>query len=186
MCMYRDTSEKWGLSYTNPDKWGQSYTFAWKKGANHILGSAEKGDAHPYYAIYRKLPLPLPAPPPPPPRPHPPPRRDSDCRGLQVNESREVTVKIGLLMKTVFDNLSKLSEMLNTIFWAYFFEHVPHLQSICNVLGCLKRKYWFVYSLDCLLLLLFSCMCLFVYFFSLPLFFVCLFVCLFCQMSWSI
>ena len=26
MCMYRDTSEKWGLSFTYPEKLGQSYT----------------------------------------------------------------------------------------------------------------------------------------------------------------
>ena len=60
-------SEKWGLSHRNPEKSGHSYTFCWKKGANHIPGSAEKGairHAHPYYAIYRKLPPPPPPPPP--------------------------------------------------------------------------------------------------------------------------
>ena len=58
MCMYWDTSEKWGLSYTYPEKQGQSYTFCWKKGADHILGSAEKGairHAHPYYAYIESI-----------------------------------------------------------------------------------------------------------------------------------
>ena len=41
---YTGMSEKWGLSHTNQEKWGQSYTFCWKKGANHIPGSAEKED----------------------------------------------------------------------------------------------------------------------------------------------
>ena len=65
MCMHRDTSEKWGLSYTNPEKWGQSYTFCWKKGPIIYLAALKKGairHAHPYYAIYRKL-HPLPTPP---------------------------------------------------------------------------------------------------------------------------
>ena len=35
--------KKWGLSYRNLEKLGHSYTFCWKKGANHIPGSAEKG-----------------------------------------------------------------------------------------------------------------------------------------------
>ena len=53
-----------------PKLW--SYTFCCKKGAKHIPYSPEKGDirhAHPYYAIYRKLPSPLPLPPPPTPFP---------------------------------------------------------------------------------------------------------------------
>ena len=59
MCMYQDTSEKWGLSYTNPEKWGQS--FAEKKGLIIYSATLKKGailHAQPYYAIYRKLPLP--------------------------------------------------------------------------------------------------------------------------------
>ena len=39
----RDVGKKWGLSHTNEEKSGQSYTFSWKRGANHIRGSAEKG-----------------------------------------------------------------------------------------------------------------------------------------------
>ena len=35
--------KKWGLSHRNPEKSGHSYTFCWKKGANHIPGSTEKG-----------------------------------------------------------------------------------------------------------------------------------------------
>ena len=42
-CAYTRLSEKWGLSHRNPEKNGHSYTFCWKKGANHIPGSAEKG-----------------------------------------------------------------------------------------------------------------------------------------------
>ena len=58
MCMFRDTSEKWGLSYTNQEKWGQSYTFCLKKGPIKYLTALKKGgySVHPYYAIYRKLP----------------------------------------------------------------------------------------------------------------------------------
>ena len=64
---YTGMSEKWGLSHTNQENSGQLqvYTFRWKKGANHIPGSAEKGairHAHQYYAIYRKLPSPTPRP----------------------------------------------------------------------------------------------------------------------------
>ena len=40
--IYQDV-RKWGLSHTNPEKSDHSYTFCWKKGANHIPGSAEKG-----------------------------------------------------------------------------------------------------------------------------------------------
>ena len=40
-------SEKWGLSHTKQEKTGQSYTFCWKKRANHIPGSAEKGGHYP-------------------------------------------------------------------------------------------------------------------------------------------
>ena len=36
-------SEKLGLSHRNQEKLGHSYTFSWKKGANHIPGSAENG-----------------------------------------------------------------------------------------------------------------------------------------------
>ena len=57
MCMYRDTSEKWGLSYTNPEKWGQSYTFAVKRGLIIYLAALKNGaiwHARPYYAIYGK------------------------------------------------------------------------------------------------------------------------------------
>ena len=45
ICAYTRMSEKWGLSHRNPEKSGHSYTctFYWKKGANHIPGSAEKG-----------------------------------------------------------------------------------------------------------------------------------------------
>ena len=43
ICIYTKLSEKWGLSHRNPEKSGHSYTFYWKKGANHIPGSAEKG-----------------------------------------------------------------------------------------------------------------------------------------------
>ena len=43
ICAYTRMSEKWGLSYRNPEKLGHSYTFCWKKGVNHIPGSAEKG-----------------------------------------------------------------------------------------------------------------------------------------------
>ena len=43
ICAYTRMSEKWGLSHRNPEKWGHSYTFCWKKGANHIPGSPEKG-----------------------------------------------------------------------------------------------------------------------------------------------
>ena len=43
ICAYTRMSEKWGLSHRNPEKSGHSYTFCWKKGANHIPGSAEKG-----------------------------------------------------------------------------------------------------------------------------------------------
>ena len=71
--MYRDTSEKWDLLYTNPEKWRQSYIFSKKKGGggggegagtNRILASAEKGShsartsilCHAIYIyIYRKL-----------------------------------------------------------------------------------------------------------------------------------
>ena len=69
ICAYTRMSEKWGLSHRNPEKSGHSYTFCWKNEANHIPGSAEKGGirhAHPYYAIYRKLPARSPQPPPPP------------------------------------------------------------------------------------------------------------------------
>ena len=49
--MHRDTSEKLGLSYTNPEKWGQSYNFAWKKrGLIIYLTALKKGairHAHP-------------------------------------------------------------------------------------------------------------------------------------------
>ena len=41
--VYTKLSEKWGFSHRNPEKSGHSYTFYWKKGANHIPGSAEKG-----------------------------------------------------------------------------------------------------------------------------------------------
>ena len=43
ICAYTRMSEKWGLSHRNPEKSGHSYTFCWKKGPNHIPGSAEKG-----------------------------------------------------------------------------------------------------------------------------------------------
>ena len=43
ICAYTRMSEKWGLSHRNPEKSGNSYTFCWKKGANHIPSSAEKG-----------------------------------------------------------------------------------------------------------------------------------------------
>ena len=45
ICAYTRMSEKWGLSDRNPEKSGHSYTytFCWKKGANHIPGSAVKG-----------------------------------------------------------------------------------------------------------------------------------------------
>ena len=59
MCAYARMSEKWDLLHRNPEKSGHSCTFCCKKGASHIPGSAEKGGhlhAHPYYAIYRKLP----------------------------------------------------------------------------------------------------------------------------------
>ena len=66
---YTGMSEKWGLSYTNQEKSGQSCTLLKKKKeANHIyLAALKKGTirhAHPYYAIYRKLPPPHPTPPP--------------------------------------------------------------------------------------------------------------------------
>ena len=78
---YTGMTKNWGLSHTSQEKSGQSYTFCfccWKKRANQIPSSAEKG-AHPYYAIYRTLPpshLPLPPrhPPPPPPNTHTPPQ----------------------------------------------------------------------------------------------------------------
>ena len=69
--MYRDTSEKWGLSYTNPEQNGVSHILLpEKKGLIIYLATLKKGPfvtAHPYYAIYRKL-RPFPPPPPPPPR----------------------------------------------------------------------------------------------------------------------
>ena len=48
-------------------KSGHSYTFCWKRGPIIYLAALKKGairHAHPYYAIYRKLPHPLPPPPP--------------------------------------------------------------------------------------------------------------------------
>ena len=70
MCIYQvytRLSEKWGLSHRNPEKSGHSYTFNWKKGPIIYLAALKNGairQAHPYYAIYRKLP------PPPPPHTH--------------------------------------------------------------------------------------------------------------------
>ena len=55
MCMYRDTSEKWAFHILIQ----KNCVILYAEKANHILGSAEKGaiwPAHPYYAIYRKLP----------------------------------------------------------------------------------------------------------------------------------
>ena len=43
ICAYTRMSEKWGLSHRNPENSGHSYTFCWRKGANYIPGSAEKG-----------------------------------------------------------------------------------------------------------------------------------------------
>ena len=70
MCMYPDTSEKWGLSYTNPEKCGQSYTFCWKKGLLIYLAGLKKGAIRHAHPNYRKLTNPPTAPPPPPPPPH--------------------------------------------------------------------------------------------------------------------
>ena len=64
---YTRMSEKWGLSHRNPEKSGHSYTFCWKKGANHIPGSAEKGG--PFGTHIRTMPY-IGSYPPPPPRPH--------------------------------------------------------------------------------------------------------------------
>ena len=54
-----ECQKKLGLSYTNQEKLGQSYTFCRKKGPIIYLAVLKKGairHAHPYYAIYRKLP----------------------------------------------------------------------------------------------------------------------------------
>ena len=58
--------KKWGLSYTNQEILGQSYTFCRKREPIIYLAVLKKGairHAHPYYAIYRKLPPPPPPPP---------------------------------------------------------------------------------------------------------------------------
>ena len=62
-------SEKWGLSHRNPEKIDRAIhiLFVEKRGPIIYLAALKKGaiwHAHPYYAIYRKLP-----PPPPPPTP---------------------------------------------------------------------------------------------------------------------
>ena len=65
LCGYTRMSEKWGLSHRKPEKSGHSYIFSLKKkGANLYLAALKRGairHAHPYYAMYRKLP-PAPAP----------------------------------------------------------------------------------------------------------------------------
>ena len=77
---YTGMSEKWGLSHMNQEKWGQSYTFVEKRGLIIYLAALIKREgvggggirhAHPYYAIYRKLPPHL--------SPHPLPRRELSC-----------------------------------------------------------------------------------------------------------
>ena len=43
MCMYRDTSEKCGLSYTNPEKMGSVIYFLLKKGLVIYFAALKKG-----------------------------------------------------------------------------------------------------------------------------------------------
>ena len=63
ICAYTGMSEKVGPFIYQLRKNRSVIYFCRRKGANHIPGSAEKGvirHAHPYYVIYRKLPLPPP------------------------------------------------------------------------------------------------------------------------------
>ena len=61
ICAYTRMSEKWGLSDRNPEKSAIHILFVEKRGPIIYLAVLKKGairHAHPYYAIYRKLPPP--------------------------------------------------------------------------------------------------------------------------------
>ena len=123
MCIYQDVRKEWPFT-RNLDKSGHSYTFVEKKGANHILGSAEKGGHSARTSVPCHI-QEVPALPPPPPPPHththtqPTPRveRSSETEDSQIHCNIESTL-IRRLRRRINAN-PPLLKMPSTC-WVYY------------------------------------------------------------------
>ena len=131
-CAYTEMSEKWGLSYINKVKSNRvSHIYFFPKRRLIIYPAAVKKGvirhAHPFYAIFRKLPPPTPRPPLPPPPP-PNTHRSNDVSAdrfsdkqvtlINLNPPKHIHGTVPFIMRgTWFTRVACFYWLLSEMYW---------------------------------------------------------------------